>query len=249
MKILVSFFIILSFTHAQDNTSKMDDILKKQQKLIQNKESLAQSNNQTNIDYSKLSKDEKVNLILTNQEKLDLMIKNQEKILDKIDNDPFKDKDFGIEINLIRLLLVEKDFIEFSGSFSLFYPKENLEIAFPVYALTETYSSNDRFSSATIDIHYRKFLDKTMNGYFLSAFTRAVYSEGMTYSNQYDYQAKLGFGFGIGYRVFSTSGLYWGTSLSIGRYINGEDEKFNNGDIDDMKYIFDIELLKFGYAF
>jgi len=58
-------------------------------------------------------------------------------------------------------------------------------------------------------------------------------------------------GVGIGYRIFSYKGLYWGTSVSFGRYIVGENNKFHGSFLDindDAKYIIDFELLKFGFA-
>jgi hypothetical protein len=65
-------------------------------------------------------------------------------------------------------------------------------------------------------------------------------------------ESKLGIGVGLGYRIFSYRGLYWGTSISFGRYLIGKNNKFSGGFLtydDDNQYILDIELLKFGWAF
>ena len=60
--------------------------------------------------------------------------------------------------------------------------------------------------------------------------------------------------FGIGYRIISESGYYWGASLSAGKYIIGNYDVFLDSDgisttLDDEEFIFDVELLKFGFAF
>ena len=60
---------------------------------------------------------------------------------------------------------------------------------------------------------------------------------------------KFGIGFGIGYRYFSRSGLYWGTSLTVGRYFTGTNKMIAGDDILDWEGYVDIELLKFGIAF
>ncbi|MCK4956602.1 MAG: hypothetical protein KAS49_03130, partial [Candidatus Cloacimonetes bacterium] len=63
---------------------------------------------------------------------------------------------------------------------------------------------------------------------------------------------KIGIGIGLGYRKFSYRGLYWGVSLNLGRYIIGENDKFHDGFFsmdNDSKMIFNMELLKFGWAF
>jgi hypothetical protein len=59
---------------------------------------------------------------------------------------------------------------------------------------------------------------------------------------------KIGMMFGIGYRYFTKSGFYWGTSLSIGRYFTGNNH-INSGFLDGTKYIVDFEILKFGVTF
>jgi hypothetical protein len=55
--------------------------------------------------------------------------------------------------------------------------------------------------------------------------------------------------FGIGYRYFTKSGFYWGTSLIYGRYFSAGDRDIQEVILDDSKTIFDFEFLKFGFAF
>jgi hypothetical protein len=61
-----------------------------------------------------------------------------------------------------------------------------------------------------------------------------------------------GAGVGIGYRKFSYRGLYWGASLSLGRYFIGKNDRFYGSWLsydDDNEIIIDVEFLKFGWAF
>lgn len=60
---------------------------------------------------------------------------------------------------------------------------------------------------------------------------------------------RFGVGFGIGYRYFSRRGLYWGTSLTVGRYFTDTNKQIDGETLIMGKGYFDIELLKFGYAF
>jgi hypothetical protein len=186
--------------------------------------------------------------------------KTQKQIYSEQKNDPLFDKNQGIEFNIFRLLANDES-LSLSGSFSLFNSKSNVEIAFPVF-----YSNPDdprKMEEFTIDCHYRYFLGNTLNGFYLSGFARYAhlkgYLGGTDFGNLFretltkkSTENKIGVGVGIGYRIFSYKGLYWGTSASFGRYIIGENNKFH-GDFlnldDDGKIIIDFELLKFGIAF
>lgn len=192
--------------------------------------------------------------------KIDSIYKLQKKMYKEIKNEPLLNKKFGIEFNFARLLLMEKA-VNLSGGFSIFSINRHAEIAFPIY-----YSNpNDpkELNELTIDCHFRYFLGNTQNGFYLSGFTRFAHLEG--YSGENDQwlwdgpstnsktsENKFGIGVGIGFRKFSYTGLYWGFSFSLGRYIIGENDIFYGEFIpndDDGKYIFDVELLKFGWAF
>ena len=116
----------------------------------------------------------------------------------------------------------------------------------------------------TIDFHYRCFLGNTQNGFYLSGFLRYASLERYLGNNNLFYfgeeeefntketEHKIGIGVGIGYRIFSYKGFYWGTSISFGRYIIGDSDNFYGNFLsweEDLKQISDVELLKFGYAF
>ena len=118
-----------------------------------------------------------------------------------------------------------------------------------------------RYTLLTLDAHYRYFLGDTTNGFYINGFgrlarLRAKTGDDLSWLDGYAThptatENKFGVGVGIGYRIFSKNGLYWGTSLSAGRYIVGKNDKFimaNFGN-DDSQTIIDIEMLKFGYAF
>lgn len=197
--------------------------------------------------------------------KIDKIYETQQVMYDETKNNPLHDKKYGIEINLFRLLLLDNS--SFSGTFSLFDVNRKAEIAFPIYY----FEPDEKFNTSvfTLDCHYRYFLRNTQNGFYLSAFARFAHFDGWEYNWDYDdksssfydeeddYSKKsfsdLGIGVGIGYRIFSYNGLYWGTSLSFGRYFGSnkiEDLEFDNNDLFiSSDQIINIEFLKFGWAF
>lgn len=195
------------------------------------------------------------------EKKIDRIEKNQEVAHRDLLNQPLANKRFGIAINPFRIL-AWSDTQSFSGTFSLFRAEENVEIAFPFfYEVEEPWNENDpddsEFTSITLDVHYRKFLGQTANGFYISGFGRLASLSGRLQDRDVDgvfvpgvedSQLKFGVGIGIGYRIFSADSWYWGTSLSIGRYA-AEGDRFVNANIDDADYIIDIELFKFGYSF
>ncbi len=163
-----------------------------------------------------------------------------------------KDKNFGIETNPFYLLVVSSgEDTMLSGTFSYFDHTNNAEIAIPIHIM---HLDND-YKQETIDVHYRKFLNNHIGGFYLSGFARVARLRGETdYSQDYKYakQTKFGGGMGIGVRIFSSFGLYWGASLSLGRYLTGDNDTFRSDSFtltDDQPYIFDVEFFKFGYSF
>jgi hypothetical protein len=181
-------------------------------------------------------------------------------IYNETKNIPLKNKKFGIELKFFRLLL-GKDF-SLSGGFSFYNVNRHAELAFPIYY------SNPKdpkyMKTVTIDCHYRYFLGNTQNGFYLSGFVRYAHLNGYSVDTGAFFlpggqnigvetrENKFGLGVGIGYRKFSKRGLYWGSSISLGRYLNGENDKFyepgfeiNNG----QKKIVDWEFWKIGWAF
>jgi hypothetical protein len=125
------------------------------------------------------------------------------------------------------------------------------------------------------DTRVRLFTGNTSNGFFLSALARYAnvhnthYLKGSHYWDYYwddEYQAgmgkrtehKLGIGFGIGWRSFSQRGFYWAFSFSVGRYFIGDENILHNGATsllfleeasNDHDIFYDLEFLKFGFAF
>jgi hypothetical protein len=209
----------------------------------------------------------------SDSEKIDSLLVMQKQVVRTIKNDPLEGKTFGVEANIARLLLAG-NVLSFSGGFSLFGVDRNAEIAFPFYygrSETEDFDnentlSNIDFTEITQDIHYRYFLGNTQNGFYLSAFARGAYLDGVlgewafdnigdttgAAKDSRDTETKLGLGVGLGYRFFSYKGLYWGTSLNIGRYVLGESDRFRGAFLSldaDEEVIIDVELLKFGWAF
>jgi len=200
--------------------------------------------------------------------KIDSLYNWQKKIV--VESKPISNKNFGIEFNFFRLLDENQDnFFSLSGTLSLFNVNRNAEIAFPIYYGKTNNGST--ISDFTLDCHYRYFLGSAQNGFYMSCFARFANLSGTVTNYQMGYPSntttspksadKLGIGVGIGYRKFSKNGLYWGASLSVGRFIIGENNILSNnndgnygllGNIsgtDDSEIIFDIEFFKFGWAF
>lgn len=198
---------------------------------------------------------------LSTEAKIDSIYRLTQKIYREAQNDPLAEKRFGVEFNFFRLLLIDEA-VTLSGGFSLFNADRRAEIAFPFYFADP--ANSDDLHEWTIDCHYRYFLGNTRNGFYLSAFGRFAHlsgypgdDEGLFWEGEPDRenritQDKFGFGFGLGYRKFSYRGLYWGTSFSFGRYLSSDNDQFYGEFLtldDDGKYILDVELLKFGWAF
>jgi hypothetical protein len=207
--------------------------------------------------FSSLAQD-KTKDTLSVSSKIDSIYILQKKMYNETKNAPLTNKQFGIEFNIVRLLLIEKA-VSLSGGFSLFGVNRHAEIAFPLY-----YSNPENpkdLKEWTIDCHYRYFLGNTQNGFYLSGFVRYAHLDGYLGDNSIfgdgpsdvkGSENKVGIGVGLGYRKFSYKGLYWGASLSFGRYLTGENDRFYGSFLsydDDKKFIIDVEFLKFGWAF
>ena len=220
--------------------------------------------------FSSLCAEENTNL--KTEEKIDSIYVLQKKIYQDVKDQPIQNKKYGVEFNLLRLIFFGSDTNmlnhTLSGTFSLFYPKKKVEIAFPFFYSDpvndwgwEPFDAATSLRQITLDCHYRKFLGNSLNKFYISGFMRYAnlkgYSGCICYKDRdEDYitstENKIGIGIGVGYRIFSYSGFYWGTSLSLGRYIIGKNNKFyGNFSIfdNDSEIIFNFELLKFGWAF
>jgi len=199
--------------------------------------------------------------------KLDTLVEGQKKIITKLDKiyqeveytDPLAAKNFGIEFNPAYLLLASADDqVVISGGFSLFKPDRRAEIGFPIFFRSSN-KENDDITTFSIDTHYRRFLGRHQGGFYLSGSVRYQYVKGREDTDEIPFfnfdkgdviaLHKFGVGFGIGYRYFSRSGFYWGTSLTVGRYFTDTDKQIVDFDLLEGKGYIDMELLKFGYAF
>lgn len=199
------------------------------------------------------------NLKAQDNAKLDSILTLQKQMNAQISNSPLANKKFGVELNLFRFLTLD-DAFTMSGTVSFFNWDRNAEIAFPMY-LQIANDLDYEVNSFTLDGHYRYFLGKSQNGFYLSGFARTAFLRGNTSSEWYDdgtqsrdikNAIKFGIGFGLGYRYFSYKGLYWGTSFSVGRYFIGKNDQFYGSFLDyddDAEMIVDFEFLKFGWSF
>jgi hypothetical protein len=200
--------------------------------------------------------------------KIDTVLENQKSMMTKLDQihreveyvDPLANKTTGVEFNPAYLLLASaNDQLVLSGGFSLFSADRNAEIAFPIFFRNAGKDDNDPITFV-VDSHYRRFLGQHQGGFYLSASLRYQYLHGREDLDQIPFfdigetgdkitLHKFGVGFGIGYRYFSRSGLYWGTSLTVGRYFTDTEKQVQGVDLLNGKGYIDVELLKFGIAF
>jgi hypothetical protein len=203
---------------------------------------------------------EKIDSILILQKKLyDL----QQRTYSEVYREPLANKSFGIEFNPAYLLYASAgDFLVLSGGCSLFSVDRSAEVAFPIYYQSGTRKTDSHpLTFLNLDATYRRFLGRHQDGFYISGGVRYLYIKGEEGSwietlfpsgtpRPIITSRKLGAYFGIGYRYFSESGIYWGTNIILGRYFS-EDTREVKGlwPIETGKIILDYELLKFGIAF
>ena len=207
---------------------------------------------------------------MSTDEKVDSIYVLQKKMYKDVKNQPLENKKYGVEFNFLRLLFFGSD-IDYlnhslSGTFSLFYPKKKVEIAFPFLYSNTTVKWHDEFTEdtslrqITLDCHYRKFLGNSLNKFYISGFIRYAnlkgykgegWFKGSRDESEMTTENKIGIGIVVGYRIFSYSGFYWGASLSLGKYIIGKNGIFRNEVLydNDGELIYSVEFFKFGYAF
>lgn len=189
-------------------------------------------------------------------EKQDKIIEKQERIYAQVTpSNPLAGKKYGIEFNPAYYFLASgNNDTVLSGGISFFGIDRQAEIAIPIYY--GDFGASDGLSDAyrifTVDAHYRYFLGPVQDGWYVSGGARYARIEGNSstgYPRKKITADKLGLAFGVGYRVFSSKNIYWGTSLIVGRYYTGTDKEFEAICLDCEKTLIDMELLKFGYAF
>lgn len=194
--------------------------------------------------------------------KLDSMSTNQDAHTKVLPAEPLANKTFGIEFNAVRLLLgwttseIGK-YTHLSGGVSFFAVDRHAEIAIPLLYQFGTLD-NIPYKILNIDAAYRRFIGDQQNGWHLSTGLRYAYVEGeegqesisaVAHSGKHIIQSKAGIYIGIGYRYFSQSGWYWGTNLLYGRFFSNDDCAIVDVKMDDLPFVLDFELLKFGYTF
>ena len=102
------------------------------------------------------------------------------------------------------------------------------------------------FNYVATGINYRRFFNKRQQGLFGQAGWRfqrlSASGEGEKVTGTANSIL-----FGIGYRIISENGFFWGTSFSVGRQW-GELESLSGESVAGSGLTFDIDLLKFGFA-
>jgi hypothetical protein len=162
----------------------------------------------------------------------------------------------------LLLTLGEKTLIQ-RGGFSYFGLRKSTELAFPVHFMR----ADDTYREAFADVHWREYFSGVKRGFYYEALARVAWYRGRNENYNYNPETgeesrtyepwqsgvRFGIGFGIGYRFFAKNGLYWGTSLALGRYFT---PKANITTDDTMwiptqtrKYFSYAELFKIGKAF
>jgi hypothetical protein len=211
----------------------------------------------------------------TSNSKLDTLLLYQKKILSQQDKiydevvryrEPLENRNYGIEFNPAYFFVSNsRSYLVLSGGFSFFNVERHAEIACPFFyqSGTDENSGKHELTLWNQDIMYRKFLGQHQDGFYIEGGLRYTHIRGEEGGNGSLFGIslfpsssapiittnKLGAMFGIGYRYFSTSGIYWGISFVWGSYISADERTIQGIIGDDTKTILDIEILKFGIAF
>ncbi len=202
-------------------------------------------------------KNSKIDTLLQNQQK---MLQNQQTILKNVVHHyVLEGKHFGVAFDPMAALLGTALYrVILSGAFSVLQFKGS-EIIFPVYYDHSTKKDEPR-DLITADVQYRRFFNAERPGFFVSAGARYAYLKGeraRDWDESYDPDApkkmltvhKFGLYFGIGYRYFSPSGLYWGADINLGTYFSSNAGDFEKDFMDASRVLFDASFLRVGYAF
>ena len=193
------------------------------------------------------------------------MSNQQEQIYNEVVRykEPLENKKAGVEINPAYMLVSSaRSYFVLSGGLSFFDIDRNAEIALPIFYQNGK-SGGGQLTLWNQDLVYRRFLGQHQDGFYLKGGFRYTHIKGEssdgfsllgvdlfpTSSAVTITTDKLGGMFGIGYRYFSTSGFYWGTSVVYGAYFSADQRTIDGVTLDDTKTILDFDILKFGYAF
>lgn len=163
--------------------------------------------------------------------------------------DVWRERHFGMAFNPALLLAgMGYNVLYLSGGVSLFNMAPHGEINIPVF-YRKYKEENEQL--LTIDWNYRLFFSRAKNRFFVNAgirYARLTGKKEKDKSQQISID-KFGAFFGIGYRYFSKIGIYWGSGIILGTYFTDDSDKIRGAFMDQGKFLFDFELLKFGYAF
>jgi len=188
-------------------------------------------------------------------DKLDEIHDDVRVIRREVVDSPLGNRKWGVEFNPARPLVFAGDALTLSGGVSNFSWDRSAEVAFPFVLWVFGGDDGAIFSQ---DVHYRHFLSGHQRGFYLGGYARYQYARYTEFDLTTDDPQerslnRAGLAFELGSRVFSRKGLYWGWSVSLGRFIVGDqmdEESFPDNPFlwaDDL--ILDIELLKVGFAF
>lgn len=189
------------------------------------------------------------------EQKLDAIHDDVRVLRSEVVESPLGNRKWGIEFNPARPLVFAGDALSLSGGVSNFSWNREAEVAFPFVLWI---FSDDQGSIYTQDVHYRHFLSGRQRGFYVGGYARYQYAHygQVTFTNNAEPKRSInrgGLAFELGGRVFSRSGLYWGWSVSLGRYIVGDEldtDGFpNNPFLWTGDLILDVEVLKLGFAF
>jgi hypothetical protein len=210
----------------------------------------------------------------TSNAKIDTVLLYQKKALDQQETiynevvrykEPLENKKYGIELNPAYFLVSSsRSYLVLSGGLSFFSVDRNAEIACPIFyqSGSDKQSGGHEVTLWNQDIIYRRFLGQHQDGFYLAGGMRYTHIRGELENGISIFGIsfgsspstiittdKVGAMFGIGYRYFSSSGFYWGTSIVYGAYFSADERDIKEVFPDDTKTIIDFEILKFGVAF
>ena len=196
------------------------------------------------------------------------MTAQQERIYNELVRykEPLENRKYGVEFNPAYFLVSSShSYTVLSGGFSFFDIDRRAEVACPIFYQSGTSESSGKHTLTlwNQDVAYRRFLGQHQDGFYIEGGVRYTHIRGEeggdisifgislfpSSSAPIITTDKVGAMFGIGYRYFSSSGFYWGTSLVYGSYFSDDERTIQGVTGDDSKTILDIEILKFGYAF
>ena len=170
-----------------------------------------------------------------------------------------KEKTIGLELNPVTILTAGA---MASGGFSYFDHDRGVEIAVPFFYygddngeeyMKDGSYQNDKFTQVNVDIHYRKYHDGTIGGFYYGGLARYTYLDGKLKDEFMNARvSKVGLAAEIGYKTFGIFGyeqLYWGVSLALGAYLDDKYDQFKEPMLGDSIALVDVEFFKFGVSF